>query len=206
MVDLTNIGKDSLVFQYEDIISTIGFNIARQFYEKNINERMRGMSLEDVLRMYFDREKEDISEWLKDEFDIDFSKEQYLLSRKSMAPNLLYARKVIKYAYDDNIRKITIHSNDDSPLVQEAIKSFGIPIKYTHGDIVPVLRENVNGTFVTSNTQNIRKCFDVGVPFALTIVDDYMYLADMVKERIENTLIQKGVHTMYTSIISAGIL
>ena len=49
MLDLTDIGKAGLIIQYEDIISMIGFNVARYFKDKGISEKLDSTPINDVL-------------------------------------------------------------------------------------------------------------------------------------------------------------
>ena len=68
MVDFSFIGKDGLIIQYEDIISLIGFNVAQYFHGKGVNDKLDRMSVEDILKSYFNRQTEDIPKWLKESF------------------------------------------------------------------------------------------------------------------------------------------
>jgi hypothetical protein len=57
MVDFSFVGKEGIIIQYEDIISMVGFNVIRYLRAKNANEKAMGMSLEDILLSYINREK-----------------------------------------------------------------------------------------------------------------------------------------------------
>ena len=73
MIDFRDIGKNGLIIQYEDIISMIGFNVARYFRSKGISNKLDSMSVKDVLLSYINRDDENYAVWLKKEFDIDIS-------------------------------------------------------------------------------------------------------------------------------------
>ena len=48
---------------------------------------------------------------------------------------------------------------------------------------------------------------DVKVPFALTIVDDYLYTSNIVvDEKIPERLKEKGIFVAYTGIFSSGFI
>lgn len=206
MVDFSFIGKEGLIIQYEDIVSLIGFNVVKYFRSKNVNDKACKMSVEDILLSYFNRTTEDVSTWLKSEFDIDLDVKDYLNSVGLLQPNVRYAYKIFDSAYKNGIKNLIIHSNLYSPVIEQFVGAFPFPVKYTHGDIVSVLNNNMNATFITSSPSNIEKCLDVKVPFALTIVDDYMYLADLVTNKFDEKLRKQNVFVLYTSIISAGII
>lgn len=206
MIDFSFVGKEGLIIQYEDIISLIGFNVVKYFRSKNVNDKACKMSVEDILLSYLNRTTEDISTWLKIEFDIDFDIKDYQDSVALLQPNARYAYKIFDSAYKNGIKNLIIHSNSYSPVIEKFVNAFQVPIKYTHGDIVPILNENKNATFITSSLSNIEKCLDVKVPIALTIVDDYMYLADLINNKFDERLRKQNVFVLYTSILSAGII
>ena len=102
MLDLTDIGKAGLIIQYEDIISMIGFNVARYFKDKGISEKLDSTPINDVLLSYINREDEACYQWLKKEYDIDISSEEAEKLNSSfltMQPNLLYSYKVFTAAH-----------------------------------------------------------------------------------------------------------
>ena len=80
MLDLQFIGREGLIIDYTDIVSMIGFNIAKYIRSKNTCKKLDRMSIEDILLSYINRSTEDISEWLRTfdiEIDLDeFSSEQ----------------------------------------------------------------------------------------------------------------------------------
>ena len=63
MVDLSSMGKAGMIIQYEDIISMIGFNVARYFRSKGVSKKLDNMSIQDVLLSYINRNDEDYSIW-----------------------------------------------------------------------------------------------------------------------------------------------
>ena len=67
MVDISFVGKEGIIIQYEDIISMVGFNVIRYLRSKKANEKAMGMSVEDILLSYINREKESPEFWLKEE-------------------------------------------------------------------------------------------------------------------------------------------
>ena len=70
MFSLGEIGEAGMIIQYEDLISMTGYNVAKQFKSNNLSEKLAGMSIQDVLASYLDREDEDYSIWLHKEFNI----------------------------------------------------------------------------------------------------------------------------------------
>ena len=122
-------------------------------------------------------------------------------------PNLAYAFKMLQAAHTNGIRNFVIHSNIYSPVIEKIVKGLEIKTTYVHGDIVPVLRSLPNCTYTTSNPDNIRKCMDVQVPFALTIVDDFQYVAPIVLDQpFIDKLREQNVFVQFTGVISAGII
>ena len=88
MIDFSFIGKEGLIIQYEDIISLMGFNVACYLREQKAFEKINKMSTADILLSYINRSTEDISSWLKKEFDIDFDIKNYIDSFAMLRPNL----------------------------------------------------------------------------------------------------------------------
>lgn len=206
MLDFSFIGKEGLILQYEDVISLTGLNIVRYFQKENVNEKIVRMSVEDILISYLNRETEDVSSWLKTEFDIDINMTDMNDSITVLQPNMLYSYKMFDSAYKNGITNLGIHSNMYSPVIEKFLSTYQIPIKYTHGDIVPVLNRNKNVTFTTSSPSVIKRCIDVDVPFMLTIVDDYSYTAGIIKNHFDDKLRKHNVFVAYTSILSAGMI
>lgn len=207
MIDFSFIGKEGIIVQYEDIISLIGFNVVRYLKSKNINEEINRMSDEDILLEYFNRKEEDISNWILNKFGIEFNITEYLDSNIAFRPNLLYSYRIFDTAYKNGIKNLVIHSEYESKAVKTFINNtFQIPVKYTHGDIIPVLKNSKNYTYLTSSTKNITKCLDIHTPIALTIVDEYMYLADIIINKIDDKLRERNVYVCYTGILSAGFI
>lgn len=207
MVDLSFIGKEGLIIQYEDIVSLIGFNIMKYFRSKKVNDVVNRMSIQDVLLSYINRESESVPEWIKKTFGIDCDIDDYMESINALQPNMLYSYKVFDSAYKNGVKNLVIHSNKKSEVIEKMLETYQLPIEYTYGDIVPVLKARKNYTYMTSLPSNIYKCLnDVDVPFALTIVDDFMYTADIIINKVDEALRKHGVYVCYTSILSAGII
>ena len=207
MIDFSFIGKEGIIIQYEDIISLIGFNVMKYVKSKNVNDVANRMSINDILLSYINRDSEDISKWMKDTFDIDFDMKDYVESINTFQPNMLYSYKILSTAYKNGIKNLIIHSETYSPVIEKFIDTYQIPIKYTHGDIVPVLKKSKNFTYVTSSPSNIEKCLKDDIPpIALTIVDDFMYVADIVINKVDEDLRKKDIYVGFTSILSAGMI
>ena len=82
-----------------------------------------------------------------------------------------------------------------------------VPITYVRGDVIPVIKQHPNCTFLTSNTDVIKRLQTESVPpFALTIVDTFIYVAPVVKEEFINSLREKGIFVGFTNILSAGLI
>lgn len=207
MVDLSFIGKSGLIVDYEGVVSLMGYNVIQFLKKNNVNiDKINKMSDSDILLSYINRNNEDISTWLKNEFDIDFDINNYSDSVYLFRPNLLYTYKVFKTAYDNGIKNLIIHSDIKSDCIKKVEQTYDIPIKCIDGDIIPIIKNNPNVTYICSSPKNVLKCKEVDVPFALVIVDDYMYMADTLINKIPDELIKKGnIYVQYTSIISAGI-
>lgn len=206
MIDFSFIGKDGLIIQYEDIISLTGFNVARYLRSKKINDEIGRMPIQDILLSYINREDEDISKWIMNLFGISFDINDYLESINTFQPNLLYSYKVFDSAYKNGIKNLIIHSNIHSNVIEKFITTFQVPIKYTYGDIIPVLKSNINSTYITASPINIRKCLDVHTPIALTIVDDFMYTAPILIDKVEEQLRAQNVYVCFTGVLSAGLI
>lgn len=207
MIDFSFVGKEGLIIQFEDIVSMIGFNITRYFKLKGVDS-LKDISLEDMVLQYVNREDEDYNKWVKELSGIDVDLSSYIDSVNAFYPSWLYAYKVFKAAHDNGLHKLMIHSNVQIPFIEKhIIPTFNNPdVKYVYGDIIPIINNNPNITYLTSLPTNIRKCLDVKVPFALTIVDDYMYTADVLLEHIPDELKKQGVFVSYTGIFSSGFI
>lgn len=205
-VDMSYIGSAAYVIQFEDVVSAIGANIARFVKANKPNDVLKRMSEEDIFLSYINREEYSISKWLKT-VGIDFEEDSWLKSDVSLIPNIVYTSKTVPAARDNHVSKIIVVSNNYSPIIEELCKViYKDPVDYYHGDISEVLKQNPNCTYITSNPDNIRRCEDIGVPFVLTIVDDYMYLKDIIKDKFDEILRKKNILVYYTSVISAGVL
>ena len=222
MVDFSFIGKDAFVIQYEDLISLIGYNhvmwLAEQEEQRDqarLDEKYGQYchfaaykfpyTKEDVMRAYLDRDKFDISGFVKQFMPNDHAIE--LIMARSAGPNLSYAFKMFNAAYQNGIQQLYIHSNVYSKIIEILVSNLEIPVKYVHGDIIPVLRSLPNCTYTTSDPNNIRKCVDVGAPFALTIVDDFPYIREILEDqKLLQQLQDRNVYVQYTGVLSAGLL
>lgn len=207
MVDFSFIGKEGVIAQYEDIISMIGYNVARYFKSKNFkNDKLCEMSTKDILLSYINRPDEDPSIWLKSMFDIEFNVELYKNSAVVWQPNWMYFYKVAKAAYDNGIKKIYVHTDKHVPMIENYITTFDVPVKYLTGDIKMVLQEHVNYTYLTTSPTNIKKCLEINTPIAITIFDDYMYLADIVASDTAEKLRKTDKFVSFSGLVSAGLI
>lgn len=208
MIDLTEFGRGGMVIQYEDIISMIGFNVAKFFRSKGISEKLDNTSIEDVLLSYINREEYDYSIWMDKEYGIKVNPDELLTSFLTMQPNLLYSYKVFTTSHNEKINSLYIYSNQYSPIAEQATKSYGFDgVKYIHGDIVSFLNEHPNYTYLTSLNENIEKCLTVNSPICLVICEDYLYTSKIVLDKLDQKLKEKGnIILRYTGVISAGII
>lgn len=208
MIDLTEFGKAGLILQYEDIISMIGFNVAKRFHQQGISKKLDSMSIGDVLLSYVNRTDEDYSIWLENEFGIKINKKEMLTSFLTMQPNLLYSYRVFSTAHIEKVNNLYIYSNDYSPIIEESTKHYGFDgITYIKEDIISFLNNNPNYTYITSSVDNIKRCTDLKAPTCLVICDDYLYISDIFSSKVDKTL--EGLDNIilrYTGIISAGII
>jgi hypothetical protein len=203
MIDLSKIGNAGLIIQYEDIVSLYGFNVLKYFKEKHLSDKLDSMSNEDLVLSYINRTTFDVSDWIQQEFNLTI--DPNMDSPIMWKPNMLYAYKMFDTAYKNGVTKLTIHSNSYIPSIEKYIQSFQLPVQYTHGDIVPVLKQLPNVTYTTSDPNNIRSCLHADVPFVLTIVDDFVYVSEIIKDKVDDALRKKNIFVFYTGIISAGI-
>lgn len=206
MIDLSFIGKEGIIIDYEDIISLTGFNVLMYFKNRGVSDKVNKMSKEDILSNYINRTDEDISIYLKKEFDISFDINSYLESFALFRPNLLYSYKIFDAAKNQGIKKLMIHSEKYSPAIKQSLQSYQQPIEYTYGDILPVLNTHKNITYMTASPDRIHKCLNVKCPIALTIVDDFMYTADIIVDNFADELRKKNVFVSFTGVLSAGII
>lgn len=210
MLDLSPIGQEALIIQYEDLISMIGFNVARFFYKQGASNKLDSTSIEDVLKSYLSRPNEDYSIWLKNEYNITIDPKEMLESFAALQPNLLYSYKVFKAAYDQRKVNLFIYSNEYSKIVEQATRSYGFDgVAYIFGDnLEDFLRTHPNCTFMTSSMQSIQKMCNTDVPLCLVLCDDFQYLCDQVIGKdIEKTLRGKpNIMLRYTSVVNAGII
>lgn len=206
MIDLTFIGKAGLVIEYDDIVSLTGMNIVNYLMEKDKSLKVDdGMSsFEDILSSYINRTDKDFSIWIKQLIGLDVKKENFINSYRAFKPNLFYAYKLIPNAYKNGIKDLYIYSQYESDVIKEYLKSFEVPVGYVYGDIREVMKDKVNYTYITCDPENVRRCRDIDTPFAVTICDDYMSMAPIVKDHVDEDLRNKGKFVSYTSILNAG--
>lgn len=206
MIDLTFIGKAGLVIEYDDIVSLTGMNIVNYLMEKDKSLKVDdGMSsFEDILASYINRTDKDFSIWIKQLIGLDVKKENFINSYRAFKPNLFYAYKLIPNAYKNGIKDLYIYSQYESDVIKEYLKSFEVPVGYVYGDIREVMKDKVNYTYITCDPENVRRCRDIDTPFAVTICDDYMSMAPIVKDHVDEDLRNKGKFVSYTSILNAG--
>ena len=207
MIDFSFVGKGGMIIQFEDIVSMIGFNIVRYFKLKGM-ESLRDYDLKQMILDYVNREEEDYNKWVSNIVKTEIKLETYIDSVNAFQPSWLYAYKLFFSAYKNGIKNLMIHSNEEIPFINDLLKTFNIPsLKYVYGDIIPILNQNPNITYTASLPSNIRKCMDVKVPFALAIVDDYLYTSNIVvDEKIPERLKEKGIFVAYTGIFSSGFI
>ena len=207
MVDLSFIGKNGFIIQYEDIISLWGYNTLLKLKETNLIDRES--STDSLLLDYFNRDIENPFQYINEKYHINFPIDSMYKSPQVLRPNLLYAFKIFSAAYQNGIKQLFVYSNKGSSIIDNYIKNEipDIPIQYVYGDVVPVIKQHPNCTFLTSNTNIIKRFVDESFPpFALTIVDTFQYVAPVVNESFVETLRGKGVFVGFTDILSAGLI
>ena len=209
MFSLGEIGEAGMIIQYEDLISMTGYNVAKQFKSNNLSEKLAGMSIQDVLASYLDREDEDYSIWLHKEFNIDINPDEMLSSFLSMQPNLLYSYKVFQASHKERKDNLYIYSDKYSKIAEECVQSYGFKgVQYIYGDIYKFIKEHPNSTFLTASTKSIDIIKNVDTPICLVICDDYRYTIDhLAKHKLDKELSDKeNIFLRYTSVISAGVI
>lgn len=209
-IDFTDVGKSGLMIQYEDIVSATGYNLITYMKSKGYkNDKLESMSNKDILLSYINRQQYDPSIWLKNEFNVDCSIEEYSDSEVIHKPNMLYAYKMFTEASKNKISDLIIYSKYHSKAIEKHLKTFQLPdIKYEYGDILPILKNHPNVTFTTSSPDTIRECCKSDVPFELVIVDDFMYVSDILTDNTFEDIKKNkpSIYLMFTSIISAGVI
>ena len=209
MFSLGEIGEAGMIIQYEDLISMTGYNVAKQFKSNNLSEKLAGMSIQDVLASYLDREDEDYSIWLHKEFNIDINPDEMLSSFLSMQPDLLYSYKVFQASHKERKDNLYIYSDKYSKIAEECVQSYGFKgVQYIYGDIYKFIKEHPNSTFLTASTKSIDIIKNVDTPICLVICDDYRYTIDhLAKHKLDKELSDKeNIFLRYTSVISAGVI
>ena len=207
MIDFSFVGKEGIIVQFEDVISMIGFNVIRYLRAKNANEKAMGMSVQDILLSYINRENEAPEIWLKDEFGIDFKVEDYLDSINAFQPNWLYSYKIFDAEYKNGVKKLMVYSEYDVGIIKKILTTYTAPVEFVSGDIVPILEKNKNITFATASTKALRRCMETDVPAAITIIDDFLHLGPIVTEKdFGEKMKERNKYLCYTSIISGGFI
>ena len=206
MVDLSNLGRAGLIIQYEDVISLMGYNIAEYLRANKVNEQFERMSHEDILLNYINREHYDVNQWLKDTFDYEINIHQLMSSRIMLQPNFIYAYKIFQESAKQGITNLVIYSNHPSDAIDDYVSSFQVPsLRHESENLIELLNHNPNCTFITSNPDTIRLCEEVSAPFVLTIVDDFLYVKDILLTRIDEKLRKQNKLVYFTSVLSGGL-
>jgi hypothetical protein len=81
-----------------------------------------------------------------------------------------------------------------------------VPVEYVSGDIVPILKKHPNITLTTASSQTLKRCLETDVPAAITVVDDFLHLAHIVIDKIDDKLKERNKFVCYTSIRSGGFI
>lgn len=205
MIDLTCIGNEGLIVQWEDVVSMVGYNILHYLRAKTNDPALMKHDPAKIAVSYVDRDEHDICEWIKTSYGVEVQPSDYQNSLSALQPNLLYVYKKFDTAYRNGQKNLTIHSNFESEHIREFItKTFPIPVNYTHGDILPVLK--MNCTFMTSNVPNLLKISEMNLPFEVVMVDDYMYMRHYIHGSFPKKLREMNKHVRMTSIITAGLI
>lgn len=202
MIDFSKFGSNGVIIQYEDVISLYGFNVLYHFMKNNACDALRGKSSMDLMLSYLNREEESIVDWIRNESGLTI--DPYMNSPIMWKPSLLYAYRIFDVAYKSGIKQLMIHSNKYVKAIENHIQSFPQSVTYIHGDIVPVLKQYPNVTYITSSPSNIRKCLTSGVPFVLTIIDEFGYVGNIIREGVDKQLRDKNILVFYTGILSGG--
>ena len=207
MIDFSNVGKFGLIIQFEDIVSMVGFNVARYLKLKGLDS-LKDKELGDLLLSYINRENESYEDWVTKETGKELKIESYIDSVNAFQPSWLYAYKVFWAAYKNGIKNLMIHSDIEIPFIQkDLLPTFNIPcVKYVYGDIVPILNARPNVTYLTASPKNIEKCLDVKTPFALTICDDFIYTNEIIVKNLPDRLKENNIYVAYTGIFSSGFI
>jgi len=207
MIDLSFIGKEGIIVQYEDIVSMIGFNVARYFQSNNVIDKLDKMTLVELLSSYLDRKDEDSSIWLKKEFNIDFDISKFITSPMTMKPNMLYSYKIFETSKNEGIHNMIVYSDIESDLIDTFISTYENPdVKCVHGNLLELLKEHPNYTYITASPKNINLCKELETPLLLVVCDDYMYSSYIYDSDIGKVLKEKqNIILRYTSCVSAGI-
>jgi hypothetical protein len=99
-----------------------------------------------------------------------------------------------------------IYSNHPSDAITSYLPSFNIPcLKHESENIVDILNHNPNCTFITSNPDSIQLCTEVKAPFVLTIIDEFLYVKDILLTGVDETLRKQNKLVFFTGILSGGL-
>ena len=203
MIDFSFVGEDGFVIEYEDLISLIGFNAVQHIKER----RNESYDNDDLVLSYLNREKYSITEYVESQTGLHIPMETLMKSAYACIPNLAYAFKMMQASHRNGLTRLYVHTDKHSPIIEKYVQQLEIKTNYVHGDIIPVLHNLPNCTYTTSNPDNIRKCAHLDVPIALTIVDDFQYVAPIIMDKkLLKTLEDRNVYVQYTGVISAGII
>lgn len=204
MIDFNFIGKEGIIIQFEDIVSLTGYNIANYLKAKGFQGKLQQVSNKDLLISYFERDEYDIAKWLEQFGVTGVTPHSFIKSISAWQPNLLYSYKIFQSAYNNGIKNLKIYSDVENDVIREFVKHYQIPIEYCHTDLKASL--GVNMTFYTSSQKNIELCKTFGIPIALVIIDDFMYLKDIALPKYIDSLQEKNIFVNFTSVIGAGFI
>lgn len=205
MLDFSFVGKQALIIQFEDLISFIGWNAAEFILtQQRSNPKTKK---EDRLLSYMNRFVYDPTLYVEKQTGIKCTMNDLMISPVSLSPTMLYAFRMFSSSVRNGMKNLYIHSNVYSKLIEQYVKQTLPDVKYVYGDIIPVIQNNANCTYTTSDPNNIRKCVNVGVPFVLVIADDFAYVSEIISdEGLLKQLDEKNVLVQYTSIVTGGFV
>lgn len=212
MLDLSFIGKEGIICSYEEIVAMVGYNVADQYRKNKIISS--DVSDQQLISNYINRKTYNFSEYLQklgiDKKDADYisQEEVYYSSAYALRPTNKFIYKIFEAAKMESIPYLAIYSKQYSPHIEKYIKgSFPFSVDYVHGDIIPIIKNHINSTIVTSDLNIINKCTTIEEPTVLTICDDFLYLSQMFSDGTEGKLHDKdNIFLGYISCITAGFI
>jgi hypothetical protein len=212
MVDLSFIGKEGIICSYEDVIAMVGYNVADQYRENGIISS--DISDQQLISNYVNRNTYNFSEYLqkfgvnKDDADYISKDEVYYSSARALRPTNKFIYKIFEAAKVESVPYLAIYSKQYSSHIEKYIKgTFPFKIDYVHGDILPVIKNHINATIVTSDLDVINKCADIEEPTVLTVCDDFLYLSQMFSDGTETKIKKRNnIFLGYISCIKAGFI